>query len=157
MQLYLVPLEGGAWFKKNHPWKISFLVDWPLSERKDYKVSAGLMYRRWCKAPKTFFVYIYMKHLILIKVRTADPRVTLKFPFVSTCNKRYISKPKNKEIRSVSGKTDSFLLSVFLAEFPSGAWVPSKPANLALAFKFHARGSPRRGTLQYSSGHRWPM
>ena len=62
-----------------------------------------------------------MKHLILIKVRTADPRVTLKFPFVSTCNKRYISKPKNKEIRSVSGKTDSFLLSVFLAEFPSGA------------------------------------
>ena len=24
-----------------------------------------------------------MKHLILIKVRTADPHVTLKFPFVS--------------------------------------------------------------------------
>ena len=21
MQLYLVPSEGGAWFKKNHPWK----------------------------------------------------------------------------------------------------------------------------------------
>ena len=21
MQLHLVPLEGGAWFKKNHPWK----------------------------------------------------------------------------------------------------------------------------------------
>ena len=48
-----------------------------------------------------------MKHLILIKVRTADPRVTLKFPFVSTCNKRYISKPENKENGSVSGKTDS--------------------------------------------------
>ena len=40
------------------------------------------------------FLYIYVKHLILIKVRTADPHVTLKFPFVSMCNKRYISTPK---------------------------------------------------------------
>ena len=48
-----------------------------------------------------------MKRLILIKVRTADPHMTLKFPFVCMCNKRYISKPKNKEIGSVSGKTDS--------------------------------------------------
>ena len=99
-----------------------------------------------------------MKHLILIKVRTADPRVTLKFPFVSMCNKRYISKPKNKEIGSVSGKTDSpvsfFLVLRFLAEFPSGVLVLTKPANFALAFKFHVRGSPRQGTLRYSSG-RW--
>ena len=101
-----------------------------------------------------------MKHLILIKVRTADPRMTLKFPFVSMCNKRYISKPENKENGSVSGKTDSpmsfFLFSIFLAEFPSGAWVLAKPANFALAFKIHARGSPRRGTLRYSSGCQWP-
>ena len=41
----------------------------------------------------------------------------------------------------------SFLFSVFLAEFPSGAWVLTKPANFALAFKFQERGSPRRGTL----------
>ena len=46
-----------------------------------------------------------MKHLILIKVRTADPRVTLKFPFIFMCNKRYISKPENKEIGPVPGKT----------------------------------------------------
>ena len=102
-----------------------------------------------------------MKHLILIKVRTADPHVTLKFPFVSMCNKRYISKPENKENGSVSGKTESpccsFLFSVFLAEFPSGAWVLTKPANFALAFKIHTRGSPRRGTPCYSSGCRWPM
>ena len=101
-----------------------------------------------------------MKHLILIKVRTADPRVTLKFPFVSMCNKRYISKPKNKEIGSVSGKTDSpvsfFLVLRFLAEFPSGVLVLTKPANFALAFKFHVRGSPRWGTLRYSSGRQWP-
>ena len=67
----------------------------------------------------------YVKHLILIKVGIADPRVILySFPI---CNKMYISKPKNKEIGSVSRKTDSlmssFLLPVFLAEFPSGAWV----------------------------------
>ena len=101
-----------------------------------------------------------MKHLSLIKVSTADPCMTLKFPFVSMCNKRYISKPKNKKIGSVSGKTDSplcsFLFSVFLAEFPSGAWVLAKPANFALAFKFHARGSPRRGTLRYSNRCWWP-
>ena len=48
-----------------------------------------------------------MKHLILIKVKTADPRVALKFPFVSMCNKRYITKSENKEIGSVSAKTDS--------------------------------------------------
>ena len=41
MQLYLVPSEGGAWFKKNHPWKISFwLTDryqqasWPEDDLK---------------------------------------------------------------------------------------------------------------------------
>ena len=32
------------------------------------------MARRWCKTPKIFF---YVKHLILIKVRNADTRVTL--------------------------------------------------------------------------------
>ena len=68
---------------------------------------AGPLARRRCKTPKTFFVYICMKHLILIKVRTADPRVTLKFPFVSMRNKRYLSKPENKENGSVSAKTDS--------------------------------------------------
>ena len=69
-----------------------------------------------------------MKHLILIKVRTADPHMTLKFPFVCMCNKRYISKPENK-------KTDQFLERLIppcrsffplLAEFPSGAWILGK-------------------------------
>ena len=63
-------------------------------------------------------------------------------------------------------KTDQFLerliplcCSFFplLAEFPSGAWMLAKPANFALASKTHARGSPRRGTLRYSSGCQWPM
>ena len=60
-----------------------------------------------------------MKHLILIKVRTADPHVALKFPFVSMCNKRYKSKAENKEIRSVSGKTDA-PMSFFLVLHFSG-------------------------------------
>ena len=102
-----------------------------------------------------------MKHLILIKVRTADPRVTLKFPFVSMCNKRYVSKPKNKKsdqfLERLIPPCCSFLFPVFLAEFPSGVWVLAKPANFALAFKFHARGSPRLGTPRYSSGCQWPM
>ena len=120
MQLYLVPSEGGAWFKKNRPWKISLWLTDCYQKRKDHKMSAGLIARRWCKTPKDLFVYVYTKHLIWIKVRTADSRVTLKFPFVSMCNKRYISKPENKVIRSVSGKTDSPVL-FFLS--PSG-WIP---------------------------------
>ena len=54
-----------------------------------------------------------MKHLILIKVRTIDSPVTLKFPFVSMCNKRYISKPENKEIGPVTGKTGFPLVNSF--------------------------------------------
>ena len=80
-----------------------------------------------------------MKHLILIKVRTADPHMTLKFPFVAMCNKRYISKPENKETDQFLGRLSppcrSFLFSVFLAEFPSGTWVLTKPAYFAWASK----------------------
>ena len=54
------------------PGEISVLVDWPLSQGEGHKLSAGPLARRWCSTPKTF-VYICMKHLILIKVRTADP------------------------------------------------------------------------------------
>ena len=43
-------------------------------------------------------------------------------PFVSMCNKRYISKPENKENGSVSGKTDSSM-SFFLVLHFSG-WIP---------------------------------
>ena len=54
------------------PGEISVLVDWPLSQGKGHKLSAGPLARRWCNTPKTS-VYICMKHLTLIKVRTADP------------------------------------------------------------------------------------
>ena len=54
------------------PGEISVLVDWPLSQGEGHKLSAGLLARRWRNTPKTS-VYICMKHLTLIKIRTADP------------------------------------------------------------------------------------
>ena len=54
------------------PGEIRFLVDWLLSQGEGHKLLAGPLARRWCNTPKAF-VYICMKRLILIKVRTADP------------------------------------------------------------------------------------
>ena len=148
MQLYL---EGGTWFKKKSPLeKISFLVDWPLSERI-------IKYRQasWpeddVKPLRPFFIH-------LCEAPDFDKGQDCWPPcdsvFIPICNKRYISKPQNKEMGSVSGKTDS-PVSSFLS--PSG-WIPIWSVGarhvylLALAFKFHARSSPRRGTFRYSSG-----
>ena len=99
------------------PGEISVLVDWPLSQGEGHKLSVGPLARRWCNTPKTS-VYICMKHLTLIKVRTADPEWLLYNISV------YKNKPwKNK-------KWDQFLqilvsschsLSQPLAEFPSRA------------------------------------
>ena len=108
------------------PGEISVLVDWPLSQGEDHKLSAGPLARRWCNTPKTS-VYICIKHLTLIKVRTADPAWLLYNISV------YKNRPwKNK-------KWDQFLerlvspchsLSQTLAEFPSG--VRSPPSLLIL-------------------------
>ena len=102
------------------PGEISVLVDWPLSQGEGHKLSAGPLARRWCNTPKTS-VYICMKHLTLIKVRTADPVWLL-------CN---ISVYKNRPWKIMNG--DQFLkilvypcrsISQTLAEFPSGVWSP---------------------------------
>ena len=42
--------------------------------------------------------------------------------FIPMCNKRYISKPKNKEIGSVSGKTDSPMSLLSCSRF--SGWIP---------------------------------
>ena len=100
------------------PGEISVLVDWPLSQGEGHKLSAGPLARRWCSTPKTF-VYICMKHLILIKVRTAVPVWLL---YNISVYKNRLWKIKN---------WDQFLeilvspcLSLTLAESPSGAWNP---------------------------------
>ena len=97
--------------------------------------------RRWCNTPKTS-VYICMKHLTLIQVRTADPTWLLYNISV------YKNRPwKNK-------KWDQFLerlvspchsLSQTLAEFPSGAWSP--PSLLILPGLLRSN----RGGLSVSS------
>ena len=111
---------------------------------------------RWCKIPKTFF-----KHLC--EAPDFDKGQDCWLPrdsvFIPMCNKRYISKPKNKEIGSVSGKTDSlmsfFSAPHFLAEFPSGAWVPSKSTYLP-RFSSPREKEPEEGHLLIFKWHRWP-
>ena len=78
----------------------------------------GYQEERIIKSLRTF----YVKHLILIKVRTADPPPHRDSVFIPMCNKRYISKPQNKEIGSVSGKTDS-PMSLLSCSLFSG-WIP---------------------------------
>ena len=43
----------------------------------------------------------------------------------------------------------------FSAEFPSGAWRLTM-STFVLASKICKKESPRRGTLRYSNGRRWP-
>ena len=50
---------------------MSWLTD-RCHKEEGHKLSAGPLARRWCNTPKTS-VYICVKHLTLIKVRTADP------------------------------------------------------------------------------------
>ena len=102
------------------PGEISVLVDWLLSQVEGHKLSAGSLARRWCNTPKTS-VYICMKHLTLIKVRTDDPAWLLHNISV------YKSRPWKIK------NWDQFLeilvspcrsLSQTLAESPSGVWNP---------------------------------
>ena len=102
------------------PGEISVLVDWLLSQGEGHKLSAGPLARRWCNTPTTS-VYICMKDLTLIKVRTADPAWLLHNISV------YKSRPWKIK------KWDQFLkilvsprcsLSYTLVESPSGARNP---------------------------------
>ena len=100
------------------PGEISVLVDWPLSQGEGHKLSAGPLARRWCNTPKTS-VYICMKHLTLIKVRTADPVWLLHNISV------YKSRPwkiKNWDQFLERLVSPCLSLSQILAESPSGAW-----------------------------------
>ena len=102
------------------PGEISVLVDWPLSQ------GAGPLARRWCNTPKTT-VYIYMKHLTLRKVRTADPTWLLHNISV------YKSRPwkiKNRDQFLEILVSPCCFLSQTLAESPSG--VQNPPSLLIL-------------------------
>ena len=123
------------------PGEISVLVDWLLSQGEDHKLSAGPLARIWCNTPKTS-VYICMKHLTLIKVRTADPSWLLNNIPV------YKSRPwkiKNGDQFLEILVSPCLSLSQTLAESPSG--VRSPPCLLIMP------GLPRsdRGGLSVSS------
>ena len=78
------------------------------------------MARRWCNIPKTFFLIHLCEAPDFDKGQDCwPPRDSV---FIPMCNKRYISKPQNKEIGSVSGKTDSPMLPLSCSR--SSGWIP---------------------------------
>ena len=79
----------------------------------------SLMARRWCNIPKTFFIHLCEAPDFDKGQDCWPPRDTV---FIPMCNKRYISKPKNKEMGSVSGKTDSPMSLLSCSRF--SGWIP---------------------------------
>ena len=73
------------------------------------------MARRWC----TFFIHLCEAPDFDKGQDCWPPRDSV---FIPMCNKRYISKAKNKEIGSVSGKTDSPMLLLSCSRF--SGWIP---------------------------------
>ena len=95
-------------------------------------MSAGLTARRGGHIPKTwvfcfffFFSYIYVKHLILRKVGTPGPHGTLYSSLYVTegIEANPTRKKSDQFLERLIPPCHSFLLLVFLAEFPSGAWM----------------------------------
>ena len=135
------------------PGEISILVDWPLSQGEGHKLSAGPLARRWCDTPKTS-LYICMKHLTLIKVRTAVPAWLLHNTSV------YKSRPwkiKNWDqfLKILVSPCHSF--SQPLAEFPSGARRPTKLTNFAWASNIRPRRPQCLLSFGRTEGHLRPM
>ena len=85
----------------------------------------SLMARRWCNIPKTFFLIHLCEAPDFDKGQDCwPPRDSV---FIPMCNKRYISKPQNKEIGSVSRKTDSPMSLLSCSPF---LWLNSHLAKL---------------------------
>ena len=95
-------------------------VDWPLSQGEGHKLSAGPLARRWGNTPKTP-VYICVKHLTLIKVRTADPASLL---YNISVYKNRPWKIKNWDQFLEILVSPCLSLSLTLVESPSGARNP---------------------------------
>ena len=78
------------------------------------------MARRWCNIPKTFFLIHLCEAPDFDKGQDCWP--LRDSVFIPICNKRYISKPQNKEIGSVSRKTDSPMSLLSCSRF--SGWIP---------------------------------
>ena len=75
----------------------------------------SLMARRWC----TFFIHLCEAPDF---DKGQDCWLLCDSVFIPMCNKRYISKPQNIEIGSVSGKTASLMLFFSAPRF--SGWIP---------------------------------
>ena len=104
--------------------------------------------------------------LLLIRVRAADP-AWLCFLHLSLCTPQSIKASlKNKVMdqfhESLVPPYQFFLSLSFSLSLPLFfRLIPWNTESLCVQFsawasKTHARGSPRRGTLHYSSGRLWP-
>ena len=112
------------------------------------------MARRWCKIPKTFLC----EAPDFEKGQDCwPPRDSV---FIPICNKRYISKPKNKEIGSVSRKTDSLML--FFSALCFSGWIPIWSVGalqvylLAPGYSSPLEKEPKEGHLPIFKWHWWP-
>ena len=104
----------------------------------------SVMARRWCNIPKTFF-YIHLCEAPDFD-KGQDCWPLRDSVFIPMCNKRYISKPQNKEIGSVSRKTDS-LMSFFSApRFPG--WIPIWSVGALQVYLFAPVFKPTREGAQ---------
>ena len=167
--------SGTRLWKEQHSGKISFLVDRPLSG-KGHKMLIGLLARRWCKSSRLVYTARYAERKPgLEKSQGCWHCITLYYPLISMYNQKY--KKLSQTIKDgpvfqtsfsnwflgnlapphVNSLSLSFSLSLpllfrLIPWYAEAHWV----YLLALASKTHTRGSPRWGTLHYSSGHRWP-
>ena len=140
--------------------KKRFLVDRHLSRKRAIKMLTGLLARRWCKTTwDLLYTGRYAKGKPgLNKGQDWCPCIILHIPlflYVQLGVYKLILKIKSWVLhRCWAPPCHSFL--------PFSSWIPIWSLEalqvylLALASKIHARGSPRRGTLRYSSGHQWP-
>ena len=101
MQLYL---EGGAWFKKKSPLEnISFLIDWPLSERA-IKCNQASWPKDDVKPIRPLYIFIWSTWFWQGS-GLLTPRDSV---FIPKYNKKYISKPENKKKNRISFWKDWF-------------------------------------------------
>ena len=127
--------------------------------------------KRAVKCQLAFWPEDYVNHLRLVYTARYVERkpglnksqgcwccIILFYPWISTYNQKYKRPFQTNEDGPVIRKTGSPVS--FLTLF--SGWIPILGVEarhvyfLALASKTHERGSPRRGTLHYSSGRRWP-
>ena len=110
------------------------------------------MARRWCKPLRPLYNFIWSTWFWQGS-GLLTPRDSV---FIPMYNKKYISKPENK--------TDQFLERLIplcrsffplLAEFPSGAWVPTMSTYLPW-FSSPREKEPKEGHLPIFKWRRWP-